>query len=109
MPTELENSAQTKGLAGLPDTPCSASSSPRLRCREKWQNGFYGSYKGNDVILERDHKNTAWAFTITASSGSYLADGYTKEPMEMREAILYALKAAGLWQNEPSPSVGATE
>lgn len=51
------------------------------------------------MAVERDHKTEPWAFLVTAPSGLNVADGYTKEPMTLREAIIHALTGAGLWQN----------
>lgn len=75
----------------------SDTSAPRLRCREKSNTTFYGTYKGHSVTLERDHETYPWAFLIVAPDGGVLADGYTKGPCMMQEAILYALKASTLW------------
>jgi len=73
-------------------------SGPRLRCLAKDENQHYATYKGCTVSVLRDHKSRPWTFIISAPDGTYLADGYTKEPMTMREAILYAVNAAGLWK-----------
>jgi len=70
--------------------------SPRLRCHEQWSNGFYGTCKGHTVRLERDSKTGPWSFLVSDSGGFACADGYTKGQMELREAILFALKGAGL-------------
>lgn len=70
--------------------------SPRLRCHEKWSNGFYGTYKGHTVRLERDSKDRPWAVLVSDSGGFLCVDGYTKGPMELRDAISFALRGAGL-------------
>jgi hypothetical protein len=78
--------------------------SPRLRYFHKWHNGFYGSYKKHKIALERDHPNQPWAFLVSDSAGCYLADGYTKTAMELREAIVYVLKQAHLYEPEATNS-----
>ena len=70
---------------------------PRLRCTEKWPNGFYGTYRGHQVAIERDHKSRPWAFLVICPDGTHAADGVMREQTTMREAIIYALRGALLW------------
>ena len=84
---------------GSSPASCCASSGPRLRCLAKDSNQFYGMYRGCQVSILRDHKSRPWTFLISSPEGYALADGYTKEPMNMREAIVHAVTAAGLWHN----------
>jgi hypothetical protein len=80
-------------------TGCAATG-PRLRCLAKDQNCFYGMYKGCTVSILRDHKSRPWTFLVSATNGRTLADGFTKEPMTLREAIVHAVKGAGLWEGK---------
>lgn len=70
---------------------------PRLHNTEKSANDFYGQYKGHTVLLGRSNKNSVWGYTVIAPDGTYAADGYTKEPMTVRDAIKIALRSAALW------------
>lgn len=70
---------------------------PRLRCTEKWPNGFYGTYRGHQVAIERDHKSRPWTFLVVCPDGTRAADGVMREQTTMREAIIYALRGALLW------------
>ncbi len=71
-------------------------SAPRLRCHERSARLFYGRYKGHEVGVERDHKGR-WTFLVIGPDGTRAADGITREPCTMREAIIYALKGALLF------------
>ena len=75
--------------------------SPRLRCKEKWSNGFYGTYKGHTICMERESKDRPWAVLVVDSKGVPCVDGYTKGPMELKDAIAFALKGAGLYMRDP--------
>lgn len=81
---------------------------PRLRCTEKWENGFYGTYRGHQVTIERDHKSRPWTFLVVCPDGTRAADGVMRERTTMREAIIYALSGALLWP-QPRPGLGAGE
>lgn len=88
----------TAADVGLPSGACSASG-PRLRCTEKWENGFYGTYRGHQVAIERDSRKDPWKFLVICPDGTRAADGMMRERTTMREAIIYALRGALLWPN----------
>jgi hypothetical protein len=95
-PNNIENTQAGSDCSGV---SCCASSRPRLRCTEKWSNGFYITYKGHRAVIERDSDKSPWAFLVMAPDGGILADGYTKRPMSMQEAIIHALTSACLLHN----------
>lgn len=100
----LRNNAANGGSS---PASCCASSGPRLRCHATDANCFYGTYKKCLVSILRDHKSRPWTFLITAPDGTYLADGITKDPMTLREAIVHAVTGAGLWHNAPAQAIPA--
>lgn len=73
------------------------SNGPRLRCTEKWNNGFYGTYRGHQITIERDSPTDRWAFLVVCPDGTLAADGVMRERATMREAIIYAVRGALLW------------
>jgi hypothetical protein len=86
-----------------------SASGPRLRCSEKWANGFYGTYRGHQVAIERDSRNDPWTFLVVCPDGTYAADGVMRERTTMREAIIYALRGALLWPNIAAQPTARTE
>lgn len=74
-------------------------SGPRLRCIEKWSNGFYGTYRGHTVTIERDYRDDPWTFLVVGPDGIRCADGVMRERTTLREAIIYAVTGAQLWPN----------
>lgn len=68
--------------------------SPRLRCHEKGENYFYGSYRGHSVSVLRDSPERAWAFLVQCPDGTYAADGLMDRKASMREAIIHAITGA---------------
>jgi hypothetical protein len=77
-----------------------ASGGPRLRRTEKWENGFYGTYRGHQIAIERDHPSRAFAYLVICPDGTRAADGIADKGMTMREVIVHALTGALLWPNK---------
>ena len=63
-------------------------------------NSYSGTYRRHPIDMSRRSKDSPWGFTVWDKDGGVLADGYTKEPMTRKEAIQYAVRAAGLIKNK---------
>lgn len=98
-PTDSTPKPSAEGDNGGHPSPMSGSAGPRLRCTEKWENGFYGTYRKHQVAIERDDKSRPWTFLVIGPDGIRAADGVMRERTTMREAIIYALRGALLWPN----------
>ena len=91
-----QNSQTSTGVAA---GATGSASGPRLRCIEKWSNGFYGTYRGHTVAIERDYRDDPWTFLVVGPDGIRAADGVMRERTTLREAIIYAVTGACLWPN----------
>lgn len=100
----------TRGGAALAPTSGCASSARDVRVHEQWENGFYGMFHGDSgdhqIVFERDHPGSEWAWIVRAKSGAVIATGYEPKGKTIHEVLHAAGCGANLWHNsvfnEPS-------
>lgn len=69
-----------------------------VRCDERWENGFYGQFKGHGIYIERDHPSVNWYIIVKAPDGCNAYDGWwlDSEGKPVDDAVKEALRGAML-------------